>query len=464
MKSSIQQNHLKLPIPGGITVCVPNNLKLMTPYILLEQQDWYEDEIHFIRRLIEPGTAVIDIGANYGVYTLTAAKAVGSYGRVWAFEPTHATVEYLTESLAVNGFGQVELIRAALSDHEGEAHLSTSPNAELNTLNGAPEAEGETVSLTMLDAFIDQFSKHEVTFVKLDAEGEEPNVIAGGARFFAEQSPLVMFEIKDANSVNLTLVDIFENLGYACYRLIPGLNMLVPFDENEPVDPYQLNLFACKPDRARFLAARELLVETAPDAAPVPDDGLWHQWLSDKTWAADMLPQWECLRPEAWLRHRDALNQYVQSRNSSLSPAIRMVALKSSFDLLAPFGVEAQNLSHLSSLAHVAVEFGQRGIAVKALQQILALLQQGCTFYLNEPFLPPNPYYCSLLSANRLGDWILSSVVETLERLCRYSSFFGQEQSRKLLEPLAALGFVGEAAKRRLGLIRYVSKLSEIQV
>jgi hypothetical protein len=74
---------LTVRIKGNVSVCVPNNISLMTPYILLEQEDWFEDEISFVRRVLDPGDRVIDIGANYGIYTLSAAAVVGAQGKVW---------------------------------------------------------------------------------------------------------------------------------------------------------------------------------------------------------------------------------------------------------------------------------------------------------------------------------------------------------------------------------------------
>ena len=75
----------------GTFVVVPESLDLITPYVLLEQQDWFEEEIKFVRRLLRPGMQVIDIGANYGVYALSMARAVGTSGHVWAFEPASGT-------------------------------------------------------------------------------------------------------------------------------------------------------------------------------------------------------------------------------------------------------------------------------------------------------------------------------------------------------------------------------------
>jgi protein O-GlcNAc transferase len=69
-----------IKIVNDVHVTIPSSLQLMTPYVLHEQGDWFEDEIKFLRTFIKPGMGIIDIGANYGLYTLTIAKIVGDNG------------------------------------------------------------------------------------------------------------------------------------------------------------------------------------------------------------------------------------------------------------------------------------------------------------------------------------------------------------------------------------------------
>ncbi len=76
---------IALAIADRVSVVVPDSFDLITPYVLFEQQDWFEDEISFLRRLLQAGEKAIDIGANYGVYTLSMAQAVGPSGTIWAF-------------------------------------------------------------------------------------------------------------------------------------------------------------------------------------------------------------------------------------------------------------------------------------------------------------------------------------------------------------------------------------------
>ena len=35
---------------GNARICVPYALDQITTFVLLEQEDWFEDEIHFVRR------------------------------------------------------------------------------------------------------------------------------------------------------------------------------------------------------------------------------------------------------------------------------------------------------------------------------------------------------------------------------------------------------------------------------
>jgi len=254
-----------LEIAGGVRVVVPDSLNLLTPYVLFEQRDWFEDEIGFVRRLLRPGQQTIDIGANYGVYTLTMAKIVGPTGAVWAFEPASSTVALLAQGIAANNFSQVVVECSAISDVCGTARLALNDNAEFNSLvrDDLPAATTETVPLVTLDDCLGRYGWKDIDFMKIDAEGEETNIIAGGRRFFTECSPLILYEIKAGADLHLELVQQFARIGFESYRLIPGLDLLVPFDVDSKPDGYLLNLFCCKKDRAALLAEMGLLLDAA---------------------------------------------------------------------------------------------------------------------------------------------------------------------------------------------------------
>jgi len=149
---------LTLTIQGEIKICVPGSLQLMTTYVLLEQEDWFEDEINFVRCLLRSDEEVIDVGANYGIYTLTMAQCVGARGKVWAFEPASSTAGFLRKSIEAQEVSNIECIQAALSNRKGSAQLGLQPNSELNSLvaQSSTQGDSETVQLLILDDCISE--------------------------------------------------------------------------------------------------------------------------------------------------------------------------------------------------------------------------------------------------------------------------------------------------------------------
>ena len=75
---------MQVCIARDIYAYVPDSTKFIISHVLLEQEDWFEDEIRFLRYAIIPSMQIVNVGANYGLYTLTLAKRIGSNDRVWA--------------------------------------------------------------------------------------------------------------------------------------------------------------------------------------------------------------------------------------------------------------------------------------------------------------------------------------------------------------------------------------------
>ena len=447
-----------LTMVGGVRVVVPDSLEQITPYVLREQHDWFEDEVKFLRRLLQPGQKVIDIGANYGVYALSMARTVGPTGRLWAFEPASSTAEYLAAGIEANGFLHVSLERCALSDRIGTVELSLNPHSELNALldGGSGDGAHETVALTTLDDCHNRFNWQDIAFVKIDAEGEEARILKGGARFLAEQSPLVEYEIKAGADLHLELVDEFAAIGYQSYRLVPGLDLLVPFDPAATPDGYLLNLFACKRDRAELLAASGyLLTQTAAPEAAVP---LLQQ---DPLHALRMLPYAQSLGT-MWAKTTaagqsadvvEALRLYAVSRDASASAAVRFGSLQTSLRLLEAASKRSPSYLRLASLARVAQDHGSRSVAVRALQQLCADILQDQSFNPSEPFLTPLARFDGLPSGSAIGNWVLAAALEAWELLGSFSSLYAGESSRQRLEIIAVLGFGSAEMQRRLRLL-----------
>lgn len=457
-----------LRFAGNIAVVVPDDLNLITTYVLQEQGDWFEDEIKFVRRLLQPGQKAIDIGANYGLFSLAIAKAVGPEGRVWSFEPASSTAAFLAESIAANEWGHIRLDQRALSDHEGTARLSLNVNAELNELIREDQATGafETVGLTTLDAAMGEYGWHDVDFVKIDAEGEEDAIIRGGEKFFRTVSPLIQFEVKDKSAVNFQLVQAFQAIGYASYRLVPGLDLLVPFDPNGLVDDYLLNLYCCKPDRARSLASIGKLVlpedlqpdESASDLLTrllaLPDHG-WEKTLNQLPYAAQLRQHWlRATRTELSHLVGVVLALHAVAADHSYEARDRFHALRLSTGLQLDLCKKHPSPSRFMTLARVSREFGARKVAVQALDALLKDVQAKRQVDLSEAFLAVSGHFETVDPQKSIADWFIGSALEELERNEVFSTFYAGSTSIKRLEHIERLGFGSPEMARRLALVK----------
>jgi FkbM family methyltransferase len=362
--------------------------------------------------------------------------------------------QLLERSVARNGFEHVVLQRQAVSGHVGRAQLAVGSHSELNTLNLADAGATtltETVSLTTLDASMAGHGWHDIDLLKIDAEGEEDRILAGGQRFFAELSPLVLYEIRAGADLRLDLVQSFAALGYQSYQLV-----LAPFDAAARLDDFRLNLFACKPDRAGRLAAQGCLVP-APDSAvpapPEPDE--WRRALMDLPYAKRLAPLWEATVARGQSAEVvAALALHARGHDGGLAPAARLAALQRCLSLLQAANRRPHNHLRLASLARVAAELGERTLAYGALAQLCDQLPSRRDIDPGEPFLAPGARFDRLAPGDAVGNWVLAAALEERERLGSHSSFFTGEASREALQTIQALGFASDEMQRRLRLVQ----------
>jgi protein O-GlcNAc transferase len=451
-----------LEMVDGVRIVVPDSLNLITCYVLREQQDWFEDEIKFLRRLLRPGQHVIDIGANYGVYSLSMARTVGPTGRVWSFEPASSTARLLAQSIATNEFSHVVLEQCALSSVSGTLRLTLNENSELNELvrDSNSLRASEAVRVSTLDECGERHGWRDITFVKIDAEGEESNILGGGKRFFAEQSPLVQYEVKAGRNLHLELVDHFDALGYSSYRLVPGLDLLVPFDRKAGVDAFLLNLFACKKDRADALAEQGFLVQGQAAAMSSQfTDRVEYDWSSSLArlpYGKQLLGHWQqtMATTDASPEVADALHQYAMSRDTDLPGSHRFAALSRSVSLFKSLTERQPKGLRWASLARAAADLGERMLAAQALQQLCNEVHQKRQVDLSEPFLAPSQRFDTVVPGESIGDWIMAAALEEFERLAAFSSFYTRDTTLPRLGTIQSLGFASPEMQRRAALIR----------
>ncbi|WP_288143780.1 hypothetical protein [Accumulibacter sp.] len=72
----------------------------------------------------------------------------------------------------------------------------------------------------------------------------------------------------------------------------------------------------------------------------------------------------------------------------------------------------------------------------------------------SEPFLAPGERFDSIVPGEVIGDWVLAAVLEELERLSSFSSFYTGASALQRLHIIRELGFGSSEMARRLSLLQ----------
>ena len=224
-----------------------------------------EPDLQIVRHLIAPGDAVMDIGANFGFYTVYLATRVGKTGSVASFEPVPTTFDILSSNARKLSLEHVSLHNCAVSNTDGTAAMEV-PQFESGNDNyyqarltsaeaaaGPPAGRRVEVSVRSLDALFEGQSK-PVSFIKMDVEGHELAAIQGASRLLASWRPALLIEMSgnldDPGSSGSQLVALLKRQGYQPYWYDgTALRPRQPGDES-------INYFFLTADQQARVAAR----------------------------------------------------------------------------------------------------------------------------------------------------------------------------------------------------------------
>jgi FkbM family methyltransferase len=163
------------------------------------------EELAYIRAVLHPGDVALDVGANIGVHTVTMAYAVGTNGKVHAFEPT-MVFDRLSDNVTLNGFqDRVVANSCAVARAEGWLTLAECvPGFEAYTSEShslSPEfMTGRTLKVpaVTLDAYARRTAIERIDLLKLDVEGGEVNVLRGAAELLGRRAiRCIMTEVNE---------------------------------------------------------------------------------------------------------------------------------------------------------------------------------------------------------------------------------------------------------------------------
>lgn len=196
----------------------------------------HPSEIRLARFLIDnlsAGDTFWDIGAHYGYFSLLATELVGTSGQILSFEPSTSSYAVLAEN--ARNIQQVSVFNKAVSKEKGVLSFYEFPNlySEYNSLD-ISQFEHEqwfkksppkktTIPTESLDLLYGQAQKAP-KIIKIDVEGAENLVIAGGQNMFTNSAPVIIMEFLAADRQNETHKEAAVMLaghGYTAHIILP---------------------------------------------------------------------------------------------------------------------------------------------------------------------------------------------------------------------------------------------------
>lgn len=171
---------------------------------------WRENEYGLVPGFrAQPGGVVVDGGANVGFYAMWQAAAVGPTGVVHAFEPNPRAFDLLQRNVEANGFTWVRCHRLALT-RDGAPVAVVGDARDSSMLKTRSGGAAPSVSL---DRFVADEGIERIDVVKLDTEGAEADIVAGG---LAAALPRTRRVVIESHRTRERVGQLLAPLGFTC--------------------------------------------------------------------------------------------------------------------------------------------------------------------------------------------------------------------------------------------------------
>lgn len=186
----------------------------------LKRDKIYEQETTiYLRKHLQRGQNVWDIGANIGYFSLEFARSVGPEGKVLSFEPHPKIFQVLQRNIKRNKYKNIRLFNQACGSLPGETKLFFSTENEGNhkIIENSNSNNFALTEVVTLSSFLNEYSP---SLIKMDIEGAELLALQGLGQenlkklaidFVIEYHP---YEMSFFNIEGEQVLDFFLSSGY----------------------------------------------------------------------------------------------------------------------------------------------------------------------------------------------------------------------------------------------------------
>lgn len=188
--------------------------------------DYEPEQVTLWQKLAQQAEVIFDVGANVGLYSLTAAAA-NPQAAIHAFEPTPEVVARLQENISLNGFANIIVNGVAVGQQAGEIVLHYSGGREgdnegMNYVSAqTTRSSDRVVPIVSLDAYCQQGGINRIDLLKMDIEGHEYHALCGAERLLSHGAiRCILLELNSwaVERSGQTLADVVDLLSGHDYR------------------------------------------------------------------------------------------------------------------------------------------------------------------------------------------------------------------------------------------------------
>jgi FkbM family methyltransferase len=188
-------------------------------------------ETALLQAFLSEGMTFVDVGSNWGYFTLLAARFVGKSGRVISIEPHPRLFKVLQENVQRNRLQQVTALQLAAGSERGTCKLLSYEEALGNygTSHLVRESKDAAhifnVPMRPLDALFDELELKAIDLLKMDIEGAEGFALQGlvkslsNFRIYRLILELHPAQLAEHGQAARDVIQLLSNLGYRAWTI-----------------------------------------------------------------------------------------------------------------------------------------------------------------------------------------------------------------------------------------------------
>ncbi len=204
--------------------------------IAIKKNQVFEKEVvDLAAKYIKPGTAVLDVGCNFGQMSILFSKLVGDKGKVYSFDADDWIFEIFTKNIAANNKNDI------IKPHFGAVHnvigetliFPEQDFTEFGTYGSYGIDYNANAGREVKTLTIDSLNIQEpISFMKIDIQGGDLQGMQGAVETIKRNKMPILFEYEYHFEERFKLcfqdyVDFVTSIDYKFHKVINGHNFLI---------------------------------------------------------------------------------------------------------------------------------------------------------------------------------------------------------------------------------------------